>query len=151
MITFFVASGHEYSTVDVRKHQATTPVSVLSYARLFRRRTLPPARYVFTDFDRLNFWELQLAAVVYNHIAAAGWQPLNNPARVRQRHALLRRLYELGDNQFGVYRVETAEMPERYPVFLRNECAHQGPLTGLIADRDELLRAIESLHSRRTP
>ena len=36
-------------------------------------------------------------------------------------------------------------MPERYPVFLRNECGHGGPLTELIADRDELLDAIESL------
>jgi hypothetical protein len=118
---------------------------VLSYDGLFRRRSLHPATYVFTDFDRLNFWDLQLAALAYNRIAAAGWQALNNPARARQRYALLRRLYAAGVNQFQVYRVETGEMPERYPVFMRGECAHQGPLSGLIADRHELEGAIETL------
>jgi hypothetical protein len=145
MITFLVACGHKYTTANVSGLKGAPPTSVLSYHRLFRRRTLRHATYVFTDFDRLNFWELQLATLVYNRITAAGWQPLNNPARVRQRYALLRRLYEAGINQFGVYRVETGEMPERYPVFVRNECAHQGPVTGLIADRDELLSTIDAL------
>jgi hypothetical protein len=144
MITFFVSCGHKYTHAYLER-VSTPTISILPYDRVFRRRRLPRATYIFTDFDRLNFWELRLAALVYNRIRAAGWHPLNNPAQVRQRYALLRRLYEAGINQFGVYRVEAGEMPERYPVFLRGECAHQGPLTGLISDQSELLSAIESL------
>jgi hypothetical protein len=151
MITFLAACGHEYTTAKVRKLREGPPTTVLSYDALFRRKTLPPATYVFTDFDRLNFWELHLAALVYNRIEAAGWQPLNNPARARQRHGLLRRLYDAGINQFQVYRVETGEKPQRYPVFVRGESAHQGPLTGLIADRKELESAIETLIAAGNP
>ena len=145
MITFFISSGHEGTHDSLRNLKGTPHTSVQSYDRLLRLRTLPQATYIFTDFDRLNSRELQLAADIYNRIAAAGWQPLNNPARVRQRYALLRRLHQVGINQFGVYRVEAGEMPERYPVFLRNECEHDGPLTELIGDREKLRRAIDDL------
>jgi hypothetical protein len=145
VITFLVSRGHEYTHRTLSKWADGPPVSVLSYDRLFRRRFLREAVYVFTDFDRLNHWELHLAATAFNAISASGWQPLNNPAQVRQRYALLRRLQEAGINDFGVYRVETGEMPQKYPVFLRNENGHTGPLTELISDRDQLMRAIEAL------
>ena len=151
MIAFVVSRGHKYTHESLAEHVATPSVLVLSYDQLWRRRRISPATYVFTDFDRLNFWQLQLAALTYNRIALAGWQPLNNPAQVRQRYALLRRLYEAGINQFGVFRVETGEMPGRYPVFLRSECGHQGSLTGLIADREELLREIETAIAAGNP
>jgi hypothetical protein len=145
VITFLVSRGHEYTHRTLSKRADAPPVSVLSYDRLFRRRILREAAYIFTDFDRLNHWELHLAAIAFNEISAIGWQPLNNPAQVRQRYALLRRLQEAGINEFGVYRVETGEMPQRYPVFLRNENGHSGPLTDLISDRDQLLQAVEAL------
>jgi hypothetical protein len=145
MITFLVSSGHDYTHTSLSKLKFESKVSVLSYRRLFRRRALSKGTYIFTDFDRLNFWELKLAGEVYRLILNAGWGPLNDPARVRQRYALLRQLHRDGINRFGVYRVEASEMPERYPVFLRNECAHDGPLTGLLSDREGLLREIDRL------
>jgi hypothetical protein len=145
MIIFVVGCGHKYTHACLCEQVVRPSVSILSYDELWRSRILSRATYIFTDFDRLNFWELQLAALTYNSVARAGWQPLNNPAQSRQRYALLLRLYDAGINHFGIYRVEGAQMPSRYPVFLRNECAHEGPLTGLLFKEEELQSAIKGL------
>ena len=145
MITFIVSSGHKFTHDKLKNNRGGPRISVLSYQELFPRRSLRKGTYVFTDFDRLNFWELQLAATVYRLVSDAGWRPLNDPAKVRQRYAVLRQLHRAGINRFGVYRVEAGEMPESYPVFLRNECAHKGPLSELLYDREALLRETDRL------
>jgi hypothetical protein len=66
----------------------------------------------------------------------------NDPARTRQRYSLLRRLNREGINKFDVYRIEIGEMPERYPVFLRTESSHAGPVSGLLNDKASLQSAI---------
>ena len=35
-------------------------------------RFLPRATWIFTDFDRLSFWELELAARVYRNLIGSG-------------------------------------------------------------------------------
>jgi len=151
MIIFVVSAGNESTHACLRKQAGGPSVSIFSYDRLFRQRSLPAATYIFTDFDRLKPGGLKLAATIYNQIVAFGERALNNPARARQRYALLRRLHQAGINRFGVYRVETGEMPERYPVFLRDENGHSGPMTELIANRDKLLNAIETLIAAGEP
>jgi hypothetical protein len=151
MIVFFVSPGSESTHACLRRQKGGPPVRVFSYDWLFRQRSLPTATYIFTDFDKLNHGGLKRASTIYNRILASGGRALNNPARARQRYALLRRLHQAGINRFGVYRVENGKMPEHYPVFVRNECGHYGPLTELIADRDTLLDAIETLISSGEP
>lgn len=118
-------------------------IRVWSYDALFRARRLPTATWLFTDLDRLGFWELELAAHVYRELAGHGMRVLNDPARFCPRFDLLRRLHGAGLNRFRVWRPEEAAAVDRWPVFLRTESAHRGPLTGLIGEAGQLRREID--------
>lgn len=128
-------------------------VRLWSYDRIFATHSLPRATWVFTDMDRLGFWELELAASAYRVLAAASVKCLNDPARACQRASLLRRLRGSGFNRFGVWRVADEEWPDAWPVFLRTDSAHRGPLGDLLHDRASLEtaidRAIEAGHPSR--
>ncbi len=71
-----------------------------------------------------------------------GRRLLNHPTRSMRRYELLRNLYERGINTFNAYRVTEGRWPERYPVFLRLESDHGGPITPLLRSRHELVDAI---------
>jgi hypothetical protein len=142
MIFFLATHGHRY-TFDAILQWKIADIAVRSYDELFQAEKLPEATYVFTDFDRLGFWELELAADAYRAIAAAGFRVLNDPARVRQRFSLLTALKAAGLNRFNVWRVEDGAWPDRYPVFLRLQSAHRDVLSDLLMTRDALAQAIE--------
>jgi hypothetical protein len=124
---------------------------VWSYDELFRARFLPRGTWILTDFDRLNFWELELAARIHRNLVAAGQRVLNDPATVAQRFSLLRRLCRAGFNRFNVWSVEAEEWPEHYPVFLRTQSAHRGTLTDLLPDRTSLEREIAAALAKGRP
>ncbi len=145
MIIFLVAADHRYTHQRLLTETGGPAVSVACYHEIFAKPQAPAATYIFTDFDRLNFWQLEVAAEAFRVIKSAGSLALNDPARVRQRYALLRRLQREGINRFGVYRIEAGEMPEHYPVFLRSEDSHRGPVSGLIADSQSLKDAIAEI------
>lgn len=153
MIVFVTAKGHEFTHRKVLARRGAPAARRTSYEDLLRATRLPRATYIFTDFDRLSSRELQFAAELYRKVVAAGWQALNDAARVRQRYSLLRRLKEEGINAFGAYRLESGERPERYPAFIRNESGHFGPLTGLLQNETELVaeagRLIAAGHPER--
>ena len=118
-------------------------IRVVTYDRLFSAISVPMGTWVFTDFDRLGFWELELAARVYQELKTAGARVLNDPALVNQRFSLLRRLKNAGMISFSVWRVEDGEMPDRYPVFLRTQSAHRGVIGDLIHDKETLKKEID--------
>lgn len=128
-------------------------VRLWTYDRLFRSRSLPAATWIFTDMDRLGFWELELAARVYRSLRSHGMRVLNDPARAAHRFDLLSRLHERGLNRFKVWRAGQAATVDRWPVFLRTESAHRGPLGGLIdspsALAHELANAVDAGHPMR--
>ncbi len=142
MIVFLTTKAHDYTLKDVAKWKIAD-IRLLSYDALFQAKSLPEATYVFTDFDRLGFWELELAADAYRNLSAAGMRVLNDPARACQRYSLLKALKAEGINRFNIWRVEDGEWPDRYPVFLRFQSAHRGPLSGLLATSAEVERQIE--------
>jgi hypothetical protein len=145
MIIFLVATDHRYTHQRLLNEMGGPAVSLVCYPEFFNRTQTPPGTYIFTDFDRLNFWQLEVAAEAFRVIKSSGSFALNDPARVRQRFALLRQLQREGINQFGVYRIEAGEMPERYPVFLRNESSHRGSISRLITDSQSLKAAIDEV------
>jgi hypothetical protein len=145
VIVLVTAAGHEFTHRKVLANREAPRSRRTSYAALLRASRLPRATYILTDFDRLSPRELQFAAELYGKIKAAGWLVFNDAARIRQRYAMLRRLKEAGINRFGAYRLESGELPERYPAFLRNECDHFGPLTGLLEDEASLTAEAERL------
>jgi hypothetical protein len=142
-LRFVQARGHAYTLRKVREEPLAPRIDIVTYDQLIRSRRLPRATYIFTDFDRLTAYDRDLASVIYLRLREAGVPVLNNPARVKTRFALLRALYQAGINRFNVYRVEEGVWPERYPVFLRQECSHTKPLTELLHSREEIERAIE--------
>lgn len=139
MIVFLVTRNHEpvglkaLSDVDVR---------IRTYHGVFRSSRLRRATYVFCDLDRLNFWELEVAAHLYRQLEREGARVLNDPARARQRFGLLRTLEEAGINSFDVWRVDDTRRPDRYPVFLRTESAHRGPISDLLEDENQVREAV---------
>ncbi|MFA5081523.1 MAG: hypothetical protein WC474_03115 [Hydrogenophilaceae bacterium] len=118
-------------------------IRIWSYDALFRARKLPAATWIFTDMDRLGFWELELAAHAWQELAGHGLRVLNDPARFCPRFPLLQRLHAAGFNRFAVWRLDQAACVDRWPVFLRTESAHRGPLTDLIEDPAQLGREID--------
>jgi len=104
------------------------------YWQFIHSRSVASATYVLVDLDRLGPWELELAARLYRCLKAAGLRVLNDPALHLGRYALLRRLSENGTNNFTGWSPVLGEQPERFPVFLRTQSAHRGPLTGLLHD-----------------
>lgn len=149
---FFVSTGaHSYTTRRIPRFPGAPRVRTWSYDRLFRARRVPRGTWIFTDFDRLSSWELELAARAYRSLKAAGLTVLNDPAVVCQRFTLLRRLHREGFNRFAVWSVEDGEWPDRYPVFLRAQSAHRGSFSGLLHDRPALEAAIAERVGRGTP
>jgi hypothetical protein len=125
--------------------------SIWSYDALFRARTLPRATWVFTDFDRLGAWELELAAHVYRELERGGMRVLNDPAQAVGRFDLLMSLQLAGRNRFSVWRAVNWAAADRFPVFLRTEAAHRGPLTDLIPDAQALAHAVQTALSDGYP
>ena len=143
MIRFVVARGHDYTLKNVRGASGAPLIDALSYDELIGSRHLKAATYVFTDFDRLAYTDLELAGRIYLQLKQAGVKVLNNPARVKTRYSLLRSLYRERLNDFNAYRAD--ELPDeiRFPAYLRQIRGHARPCTGLIQTREEMDRAIE--------
>jgi hypothetical protein len=152
MIVVLTTPSHDY-THRVLEGNGRFELRRMTYERVLTRRRLPRATYVFTDLDRLNFWELQLAARLYAWLQRAGLEVLNDPARVRQRFGLLRTLKENGFNRFDAWRIEDPRRPapQDYPVFLRTEAAHRGNLTELLETPDALEAAVEQALAKGIP
>jgi hypothetical protein len=141
MITLLTTTAHAYTHAPLVASDRFD-FRMLSYNRALRARALPRGTYIFGDLDRLGFWELELAARLYRRLAAHGLRLLNDPARVLQRFALLARLHHDGRNDFAVWRVEEPARPTRFPVFLRTQSAHRGPLSDLLHDAAAVEAAI---------
>jgi len=151
MIIFVSTAAHTYTSRRVHKFPGAPRISSYSYDRLFRSRRAPRATWIFTDFDRLSAWELELAARAYRSLKASGMTALNDPAIACQRFTLLRRLHQHGFNRFQVWSVDASEWPDRYPVFLRARSAHRGSFSGLLPDRPALEAAIAERLGRGVP
>jgi hypothetical protein len=149
MVRFLTTRGHEYTAKNLaqgRMHGATVPpCTVENYDQFLRKKDVPCGAYIFTDMERLTPYELRMAAEAYSALAGDGrCRVLNNPARVMSRYELLRNLREEGINEFDVIRADERRWPDRYPVFLRHEQNHRGPLSkDLMHDREELAVALK--------
>jgi hypothetical protein len=151
MIRFLISRGHEYTIRDVRRDRSAPSVRVMNYDRLLRARWLRRATYVFSDLDRLSFGDLDIAAEMYLQIRRRGFVAWNNPALFKTRYRLLRALRVAGLNDFDAYTVDEIGPTIKYPVFLRKIRDHRPPLTGLLADREALDRAVDAALAAGVP
>jgi hypothetical protein len=151
MIRFLHTRGHEYTVKDVKTAAKGPLIRCLHYDALIRARTLTAGTYIFTDVDRLSFWDLEHASHLYLQMKSAGLRVLNNPALARARYPLLRALRAAGLNDFNAYRVDEIGSIERYPVFVRKIHGHREPLSDLLQTREDLQKAIDSAIAAGTP
>src|SRR5262245_61467707 len=154
MFRFLTTPGHHYTVeafvrpllgFDVPHCQVTTYDAVLRSTHTLR------AVHVFTDTERLSDGELVVAAGLYRTLSDLGIPCLNNPAKVMGRYQLLCSLFEEGINPFAVYRADGQPKPVRFPVFVRNESDHSGPMSALIKDQDELNHHLKALKYAARP
>lgn len=122
-------------------------ILVRLYRHLRAPRQATPGAYIFADLELLSLGDLQKAVILWESLANAGCRIrlLNHPASSMRRYELLRALHERGINRFNVYRLTEARWPERYPVFLRREDDHGGPISPLLQTRRELEEALHVL------
>jgi hypothetical protein len=121
-------------------------LSVITYEKIFGRKSLPTGTYIFTDLERLDAEDTEKAAILWHTLnSRSDIQVLNDPVRSMRRFELLRTLYARGINSFNVYRVTDAERPGRFPVFVRSEDDHQGSATHLLNTAEELDAALASM------
>ena len=151
-IMIYIVTHHDFaSTVWELKRRAQRAdlrfVRPISYRRLFRSLRAPVGHYIFTDFDRLSAYEVQVADVVAQSILKEEPEArvLNRPALVLERYPLLKRLKDDGLNDFSVYRLDSNETPRRYPVFIRCEDDCREPDTPLLNSPEELSEAVRLL------
>lgn len=150
MIIVLSTAHHRY-THRALLSVGSASVRTWAYEQVMRYRALPRATYLFTDIDRLGYWELELAARLYRQLRRAGCRALNDPAVIPGRTALLRRLHACGRNSFCAWPV--LELPDQlpFPVFLRTESAHRGVLGDLLPDRPSLNKAIAAALAEGLP
>ncbi|BBK36929.1 hypothetical protein STAQ_20070 [Allostella sp. ATCC 35155] len=150
MIVFLVTPEHAFTLDAIRS--CRPGVRVLSYADAFAGVPLPRATYVFADLDRLRPAGRAAAVRLHRRLSDRGWPVVNDPARFLGRHDLLRRLHDAGINPFSSWPMDASEPPTRWPVFLRRERGHAGPIPELIGDPARLRAALaEATAAGRRP
>lgn len=153
MLHFFLTSGHAYTVrpfIGSWPDRLRTPIKLIPYSELIRKRELPRGAFIFADIERLSTGQARALEPVWEQIAAQlpAEAVLNHPTCSMSRFNLLKYAYEQGINDFNVYWVSEGGLPERYPVFIRQASEHNGNLTPLLHSEKELHKALESLPNK---
>lgn len=141
MFLFLTTPGHGY-TVEELVHPLTNDdvprCMATTYDAILRSSHTKKAVHVFTDLERLSNGDLIAVSDLYRTLRKASIPCLNDTARVMGRYQLLNKLFEEGINPFAVYRADGLPKPAQFPVFVRNEADHDGPMSALIRGQEEL-------------
>lgn len=144
MIFYLVTSAHKYTIHPyfLSSKGRLTPdlngrVKVLTYEELKYHRFLPVGTYIFSDIERLSVAQTKEATRIYRKLESSGVQLLNDPLESMRRYELLRTLYEMGLNEFNVYRPTEYRKPAKYPLFLKSESNHSGCSDRLITCHEQ--------------
>lgn len=121
-----------------------------TYRSLTSPLVLAERAHIFGGIDQLHPVERLALGEVYDALSSR--QPhvrlLNDPRKVLCRYDLLKRLHATGINQYNVWFARDASQVDAFPVFLRSNREHTGPLSGLLHTPDDILQAIRSMRLR---
>ncbi|MES2461185.1 MAG: hypothetical protein V4671_11440, partial [Armatimonadota bacterium] len=126
-------------------------IKIVYYEDLFYRHSFPRGAYIFTDLERLSERQLQHADSVRAYLEGQGLPVLNRPGAVLRRYELLQMLHNEEINPFRALRLQEVDDSLRYPVFLRREDDHKGPVSSLIQNTAELQVAVLDAVYQGTP
>ena len=156
MVYYLTTAGHQYPWRKALEHpgapvatrqELLSRVQIIPYERFFQMRVLPAGSYVFADLDRLGVEATERAALLRRVLrdGGPGVRLFNDPIQSMRRFELLRHLHARGLNTFNVHRLADVRQVLRFPVFIRAEDGHDGSLTPLLHDSEELCRAIDEM------
>lgn len=155
MIFYLVVAPRSGMTayVDAWGPAPESRMRYLLYNDLRSMRRLERGTYIFTDHERLSPPQRELARQLWATLSAVDppVRLVNDPHKVLGRLAYLRRLHAEGINRFrAVSALEPVDLLRslRYPVFIREERAHQGTLTSLLSRPDDLVATLRRLRLR---
>jgi hypothetical protein len=142
VISFFTTTRHNYTLGAYLKAagQQKPEFTWIPYRALQQGpMRLRPGAVIFADVERLTTAATSLALRQWEALHEdPNRRVLNHPTHSMRRYELLRSRYEAGLNDFNVYHLTSAEKPKRWPVFVRNENDHDGALSGLLRNEQEL-------------
>lgn len=152
MIHFITTAEHAYTLKGIRKSPYRNfEMAGRTYDWLFRQSRIETSACVFTDLDRLRYFELAEAAKVCRRLRDAGVRVFNDPALVLLRYDLLCTLHRLGINDYRVYPAAQRPCPERFPVFLKCEEGHSQHFFELLEDQSALETYLDKVQSEGVP
>lgn len=150
MINIFISRRYAFTITPFLENwpnRASGSIRLFPYEHLHRIRSIQPGLFIFSDIDRLAANQREIAICLCKYVLETYGESLviNRPERVLTRYRLLTRLWEKEINRFRVYTLAEPLSPMRFPVFVRRNHDHKGPLTGLITNKNELHDQIDSL------
>lgn len=141
MIHFVVPEAQSFS---VREYLAVWGAAlasrfrIVSYDELVTLTSVDCGTWVFAAIDQLEPDACEATTQIHQQLRAAGARVLNDPARTLVRYRLLQTLHQRGFNDFRAVRATDSLDALRFPVFLRDERSHGGPLSPLLDSPDEV-------------
>lgn len=125
-------------------------IRVRPYEQLTADVQVPTGAHIFAALDQLGAGGQETVAALYDQLSerCPNDRLLNNPRRVLLRYEFLAKLFDAGINSFRAHRATEASDALRYPVFVRGESRHDGPLTGLLTSRRDLATGLLALRAR---
>jgi len=126
------------------------PVKIISYEEAVMVRSFKDAVMIFCDIERFTEDWISAPRKLYDKIVSDGPKRiLNNPWKSLRRYELLKKLKEEGINSFNIHRPPVEGKSIKYPVFLRNELDHYGPVSKLLTSETDLKHQLKSARAHR--
>ena len=146
MIHFLVPETQDFTIrgyLDVSGAALRDDFCIVHYEDLADIKEFALGTYVLSALDQLSPTTANLLVEIHQQLKdIQGVRFLNNPESTLQRFELLTELHRHGLNEFRVARAGANHSYLRFPVFLRNERAHEGALSPLLNSERDVRQAI---------
>ena len=147
-LTLPEGAGHIDIFIDRFDRSYGRQLVEVTYQKLRQRGVAQPGVYIFTDRDRMNSYQRQVAGAIRRKLLSAGpgFKVLGDPEGQLGRLELLAKLSRENINDYRVH-VATKLNPDdlRYPVFVRIEDDHMGPRSELLHTWAEVVQSVAGL------
>jgi hypothetical protein len=153
MLYFITMSDNKFTIelfLECIRDRLGFPAAILSYDDADWVYDFDDAVVIFCDIERFTEDLTQEALKLCDRILSGRpRRVLNNPCHLLRRFDLLKELHRRGINDFDVHRHINAHEPVRYPVFVRNELDHYGPVSDLLYSEEELADKMATARGKR--
>jgi hypothetical protein len=142
MIQFVVPVDRDGTVREFMDHwgrEVAGRIRIVQYDQLPRQAAFERGTYVLAGLEQLTPAMLSFVTAMRDQLAGTpGIRFLNDPRRTLRRFDLLSELSRLRRNVFRVARADGDLNDLHYPVFLRSERAHGGPISPLLHNAAEI-------------